>query len=76
MLEIWKGATNNNKVSGALFTDFSKAFDYLSHDLFIDKLHAKYRRGSLLGPLLINLFRTDIFLILKATYFTGYAICS
>ena len=41
MLEIWKGATNNNKVSGALITDFSKAFDCLSHDLFIDKLHAK-----------------------------------
>ena len=41
MLEIWKEATNNKKVSGALFAEFSKDFDCLSHDLFIDKLHAK-----------------------------------
>ena len=38
MLEIWKGATDSNKSFGALWIDFSKAFDCLSHDLFIAKL--------------------------------------
>ena len=40
MLEIWKGATDNNKAFGALLTDLSKAFDCLSHDLVIAKLRA------------------------------------
>ena len=39
-LEIWEGATNNNKVYGALLTDFAKTFDCLSHCLLIFKLHA------------------------------------
>ena len=44
ILEISKGATDNNKVFGALSTDLSKAFDWLSHELLITKLHA-YGRG-------------------------------
>ena len=40
MLEIWKEATDNNKAFGALLTNLSKAFDCLSHDLVIAKLHA------------------------------------
>ena len=39
-LEIWKGAADNNKAFGALLTYLSKAFDCLSHDLLIAKLHA------------------------------------
>ena len=30
-------------------------------------------QGSILGPLLFNIFMCDMFLILKSTYFTGYA---
>ena len=30
-------------------------------------------QGSILGPLLFNIFMCDIFLILKTTYFTGCA---
>ena len=40
MLETWKEAADNSKTSGALLTDLSKTFDYLSHDLLIAKLHA------------------------------------
>ena len=40
MLETWKEATDNNKAFGALLTDLLKAFDCLSHDLLIAKLHA------------------------------------
>ena len=40
MLEIWNGATDNNKVFGALLTDLSKTFDCVCHDLLIAKLYA------------------------------------
>ena len=40
MLEIWKGASDNNKAFGALSTDLLKAFDSFSHDLLTAKLHA------------------------------------
>ena len=40
MLEIWIGDTDNNKAFGTLLTNFSKAFDCLSHDLLIAKLDA------------------------------------
>ena len=40
MFEIWNEATDNNKAFGALLTDLLKAFDCLSHDLLIAKLHA------------------------------------
>ena len=40
MFEMGKEATDNNKAFGALLTDLSKAFDCLSHDLLIAKLHA------------------------------------
>ena len=37
--EHWKHAVSNSKVFGALFTDLSKAFDCVCHDLFIAKLN-------------------------------------
>ena len=40
MLETWKEATNSNKAFRALLTDLLKAFDCLSNDLLIAKLHA------------------------------------
>ena len=42
MLEIWKGATGNDKAFDAL-ADLLKAFDCLSHDLLIPKLYANVR---------------------------------
>ena len=39
MLEKWKSAADNKKVFGALLTNLSKAFDYLSQ-LIIVKLNA------------------------------------
>ena len=39
MLETWKKSANKSKDFGTLLTDLFKAFDCLSHDLLISKLH-------------------------------------
>ena len=41
MLEKWRSAVDNKKTFGVLLTDLSKAFDCLSHELLLAKLHAK-----------------------------------
>ena len=40
MLEKWKRAVDNGKAFGLLLTDLSKAFDWLSYELLVAKLHA------------------------------------
>ena len=40
MIDKWKRAVNSNKVFGAVFTDSSKAFVWICHDLLIAKLNA------------------------------------
>ena len=40
MLEKWRSAADNKKTFGALLTDLSKAFDCLSYELLLAKLHA------------------------------------
>ena len=40
MLEKWKSAVDKGKYFGSLLTDFSKAFDCISHELILVKLHA------------------------------------
>ena len=36
----WKAALDNNLFAGAVLMDLSKAFDCISHDRLIAKLHA------------------------------------
>ena len=40
LIEKWKKSVDNGGAFGMLFTDLSKAFDYLSHGLLIAKLDA------------------------------------
>ena len=40
MIEKWKVCIDNGGLCGALLTDLSKAFDCLSHDMLLAKLHA------------------------------------
>ena len=57
MLVSWKEAANKNKAFGALMADLSNAFDCLSHDLLIAKLHAcriEYSSLKLLQDYLSN----------------------
>ena len=109
MLKKWKSAVDKGKYFRALLTDLPKAFDCISHELILAKLHAygfslralrlihsyltnrkqrtrvhgKYisweiilfgvPQASILGPLLFNIFRCDLFLIMKETSFASYA---
>ena len=40
LIEKWKKSVDNGGVFGALLTDLSKAFDFLSYELLIAKLDA------------------------------------
>ena len=48
LIEKWKKILDNKDFGGAVLMDLSKAFDTLSHDLLIAKLHAHgFNRDSL-----------------------------
>ena len=108
ILEKWKNILEKGKYFGAVFMDFSKAFDTINHDLLIAKLEAygfsnnallfmlsylKNRsqrvsinssfstwkeiiggapQGSILGPLLFNVFQNDIFYFENRAFISNY----
>ena len=47
MTEKWNIAIDNGQTVGAVFIDFQKAFDTVSHDILSYKLHAISISGSL-----------------------------
>ena len=109
MIEKARKILDKNGTFGALLTDFSKAFDCMTHDFLIAKLYAlnidmnalkpifnylterKQRvkinssfssyldvfqgvsQGSILGPLLFNLFICDLFLFVEEADIMSYA---
>ena len=51
MLDKWKRAVDNRKVFGLLYTDLSKEFDCLSHELLMEKLPAYGFNFTTLKPM-------------------------
>ena len=109
MLKLLKEPLDKSKYVGAIFTDLSKAFDTLNHDLLITKLKAYgfsgdslyyiqsylcnrlqtanvnsnfsigkgifacIQQGSMLGPIMFNIYINDIFLFADNVCLTNYA---
>ena len=87
LLEKWKRADDRDQMSDALLTDFSKAFDCLDHELLIAKPKAYglsipalklvcdfgVLQGSIIRPLLLNIFLTNCLFILNDFDIASYA---
>ena len=82
MLGKWKQCFDKGCSSGELLTDLSKPFDRLPRDLLIAKLilvlkliycYLSMRSHSMLGPLLFNVYLSDLFMFIGDCSIANYA---
>ena len=71
---IYEGFEKTEFTMG-VFLDLKKAFDTVNHEIFIIKLNYYVPQGSVLCPLLLLIYISDLFLSSKYLAFIIFADC-
>ena len=67
------GSPISNRKQRTKFDSFDSSWELDSFDSSWEAILSGVPQSSILGPVLFSVFMFSMFLILKGTYFTGYA---